>query len=140
MNKHARTTIHMLTATAMLVSGIAMADEFEMTRWTIDGGGAMHSTSGDFELSGTAGQTDAGALMIGGEFELTAGFWFRQAEGDCNCDSAVNLFDFDAFVDCAGDPGGGLIAPECVCFDFDGDDDVDMVDFALFQRQFTGPH
>ncbi len=139
MNTHARMTIRALTATAMLVSGIALADEFEMIRWTIDGGGVLHAAGGDFELSGTAGQSDAGVLMTGGQFELAAGFWFQQAEGDCNCDSAVNLFDFDAFVDCAGGPGGGLIAPECVCFDFDGDTDVDMVDFGTFQSAFTGP-
>ena len=138
MNAHARMSIYVLTATAMLFAGVALADEFEMIRWTVDGGGAMRAGGGDFELSGTAGQSDPGALMSGGEFELTGGFWFRQAEGDCNCDSAVNLFDFDAFTDCMSGPGGGLPAPECVCFDFDGDADVDLIDFGLFQTAVTG--
>lgn len=40
---------------------------------TMDGGGGT-STGGDYSLSGTAGQPDAGT-MSGGEFVLTGGFW-----------------------------------------------------------------
>ncbi|UCC31662.1 MAG: hypothetical protein JSU86_05160, partial [Phycisphaerales bacterium] len=55
--------------------GLAVADDFEISRSTIDGGGTMRSTGGDFELSGTIGQPDAGTLS-GGDFELSGGFWF----------------------------------------------------------------
>lgn len=34
----------------------------------------MRSTGGEFELSGTIGQPDAGK-MSGGDFTLTGGFW-----------------------------------------------------------------
>ncbi|MCB9913327.1 MAG: hypothetical protein H6827_10045 [Planctomycetes bacterium] len=40
---------------------------------TIDGGGGT-STGGDYSLSGTVGQPDAGE-MSGGEFALSGGFW-----------------------------------------------------------------
>ena len=41
---------------------------FDLSWYTIDGGG--------FELSGTAGQFDAGtSAMTGGKYALTGGFW-----------------------------------------------------------------
>ena len=40
---------------------------------TIDGGGA--STGGMYSVSGTIGQTDAGAPMRGGNYSLVGGFW-----------------------------------------------------------------
>ena len=108
-----------------------------MIRWSVDGGAVLHSAGGDFEVSGTPGQSDAGLMMTGQGFELTGGFWFRQSPADCNCDSAVDLFDFDAFSYCMNGTGGGLIEPECVCFDLDHDGDVDLLDFNLLQ-QFIG--
>jgi hypothetical protein len=48
---------------------------YDLSWNTIDGGGAMDSASGTFSLSGTVGQPEAGAPMIGGSFELTGGFW-----------------------------------------------------------------
>lgn len=43
--------------------------------WTVDGGGVMNSSGGAYTLSGTAGQPDAGATMIGGVYNLQGGFW-----------------------------------------------------------------
>jgi hypothetical protein len=44
--------------------------------WTVDGGGEMWCTGGDYELSGTIGQADASTVvMAGGDYELTGGFW-----------------------------------------------------------------
>ncbi len=137
MRTYLRRTGHVLTAVAALLAGVATADEFDLIRSTIDGGGAMNSAGEDFELSGTVGQSDAGVMMTGQDFELTGGFWFGQAPGDCNYDSAINLFDFDAFTDCMSAPRGGLIAPGCICFDIDLDTDVDLLDFGSFQAQFT---
>ncbi len=39
---------------------MAVADDFDLDRWTIDGGGEMRSVGGGYELSGTIGQPDAG--------------------------------------------------------------------------------
>ena len=41
--------------------------------WTIDGGGGV-LTGGDYALSGTTGQFDAGSAS-GGSYGLTGGFW-----------------------------------------------------------------
>ncbi len=137
MRTYLRRTTCALTAVATLLTGVAIADEFEITRSTLDGGGVMNSTGGDFELSGTIGQPDAG-VMTGDDFELSGGFWFPQSPGDCNYDSAINLFDFETFTGCMSAPGGGLVEPGCVCFDIDHDTDVDLDDFKVFQQQFTG--
>jgi hypothetical protein len=42
--------------------------------WTVDGGGGIASQGGGYELSGTAGQPDAGVLS-GGVYTLGGGFW-----------------------------------------------------------------
>jgi hypothetical protein len=42
--------------------------------FTIDGGGAMASSNGEYSLSGTIGQPDAGTLS-GGPHTLEGGFW-----------------------------------------------------------------
>jgi hypothetical protein len=114
-------------------------DEFEMTRSTIDGGGVMLSTGGEFELAGTIGQPDAGVMQSpDGEFELTGGFWFEEPPDDCNSDGWVNLIDYDDFDECLSGPNAGLSHPQCNCFDRDGDNDVDLSDVGQFQSAFMG--
>ena len=49
-------------------------DPFDLTWNTVDGGGGMFSSGGDFTLGGTIGQPDAGFLS-GGDFGLSGGFW-----------------------------------------------------------------
>ena len=128
-----------IVALVILFGGSLIADEFEVTRSTIDGGGIMRSTGGDFELSGTIGQPDAGVMTGGdGEFEFTGGFWFEEPPDDCNSDGWINLVDYDDFDECLSGPDGGLPLPECNCFDLDGDDDVDLSDVREFQSRFTG--
>lgn len=113
--------------------------EFEISRYTIDGGGVMFSTSADgvFELSGTIGQPDAGT-MAGGDFELHGGFWFPVAPNDCNEDGGLNLFDYSDFEACLTGPGGEFPTPGCSCFDQNGDEAIDLNDFALIQSGFSG--
>jgi hypothetical protein len=36
-------------------------------------------------------------------------------------------------------PGEGPLPPVCRCADLDGDGDADMLDFAEFQADFSGP-
>lgn len=115
----------------------AVAQQFEIIRSTIDGGGVMRSTGGAFELSGTIGQPDAGT-MVGGGFELNGGFWFPIEPTDCNEDGGINLFDYDAFEVCLSGPQGGLLGPGCSCFDVDGNQHVDLLDFAEMQSLFSG--
>ncbi len=82
-------------------------------------------------------QADAGTSS-GGASELTGGFWFRVVPGDCYAEGVVNLFDFEAFLTCVTGPDGGPVSPDCACFDFNDDDDVDFGDFADLQAAFTG--
>jgi hypothetical protein len=114
-----------------------VGQDFQLSRITVDGGGVVSSTGGDFELSGTVGQPDAGVLS-GGVFELYGGFWFPLALDDCNSDGVVNLYDYDDFDGCVSGPCAGLSFPQCSCFDLDGDYDVDLVDVGRFQAEFTG--
>lgn len=124
-------------ALPLLLVTVASGQNFDLSWYTVDGGGVMFSTGVDFELSGTIGQPDAG-VMAGGDFELTGGFWFGIALGDCNVDGGVNLFDFDTLQPCMSGPDGAPLIPECTCFDLDADDDVDLQDVAEFQRSFSG--
>jgi len=135
------------TANAVLTSAMAFATtatlmaggppEYEITRSTIDGGGVMRSTSGDFELSGTIGQPDAG-VMSGGDIELTGGFWIESPPTDCNDDGIVSLLDHGTFAACLSGPDGGIDASPCPCFDADGDGDITLSDYVRLQTGFTG--
>ncbi|MHC4696913.1 MAG: hypothetical protein ACYTFA_09235 [Planctomycetota bacterium] len=130
-----------LQLTALLVwvlitAAYAAGQEYDMSRRTNDGGGVMFSTGGDFELSGTIGQPDAG-VMTGDGLSLSGGFWFEEPPGDCNSTGNVNLLDYGDLKACLSGPGGGLLMPGCNCFDVDNDEDVDLSDMALFQISFT---
>lgn len=62
-----------------LLAGPAMAQDYDITRWTIASGGIMHSQSddGQWQLSGTIGQWEATEAreLSGGQWRLTGGFW-----------------------------------------------------------------
>ena len=113
---------------------------FELSWFTVDGGGGM-STGGGFTLSGTIGQPDAG-VMTGGGFTLSGGFWSGattgtpSVPGDCDADGDVDLTDYSEFESCLGGPVAPSL-PDCECFDFDVDSDVDLRDLAEFQVVFT---
>jgi len=138
MNQDAGRIVRLVAATAgVALAASVAADDLEVNRSTVDGGGGMRSTSGDFELAGTVGQPDAGT-MSGGDFELSGGFWFPLAPTDCNSDGFVGLLDYGDSEACLSGPGGGLLSPDCNCFDVDGDSDVDLADVARLQAEFTG--
>jgi len=139
LNLYHRTIGWSATMAAGLFVAAVAAEEFEISRSTIDGGGVMRSTGGEFELSGTTGQPDAGVMASNdGSIELTGGFWFRLAAGDCNDDGGVDLFDFAGLNNCLTGPGGGVGELPCPCLDLDHDEDVDIMDLAAFQAAFEG--
>ena len=137
--KHAmHTFLRVVAVWAGVVVGTTVAQDFEMTRSTFDGGGVMRSTGDEFELSGSIGQPDAGT-MTGGGFELSGGLWFGLAPADCNEDGLVSLFDHATFTSCLLGPSGGIGTGSCPCFDVDRDGDITLNDYAQLQAGFTEP-
>ncbi|MCH8964136.1 MAG: VCBS repeat-containing protein [Planctomycetes bacterium] len=59
------------------------------------------------------------------------------SSGDLDDDCDVDLLDFAGFADCMSGPGGG-VSVGCEPLDFESDGDVDMDDFHVFQRAFSG--
>jgi hypothetical protein len=57
--------------------------------------------------------------------------------GDSDGDGVVDLDDFAPLTDCLTGPGDG-IGLDCSAFDFNGDHDTDLTDFAGFQIVFEG--
>ncbi len=116
MNVHIRCVVFL----AALVMGVAPAaaqsgGPYEIVSYTIDGGGAMGATGGVFEMSGTIGQPDAGAPMVGGAFELTGGFWPTVGGSSCLADftgdGLLDIADVFAFLSAynALDPAADLV-------------------------------
>jgi hypothetical protein len=57
--------------------------------------------------------------------------------GDMNLDGHINFADFNAFAFCLGGPGRTYATGHtCLHGDFDVDRDLDLIDFAGFQRVF----
>ena len=121
----------------IVLTGAALAGDFAIDWHTIDGGGEMFSTGGDFELGGSIGQPDANELvMAGGDFELIGGFWaIGPASGgppcdpcDANCDGSADLTDVEPFIQLllGGDP-----CAECTG-DTNNDGSVDLTDVEGF--------
>jgi hypothetical protein len=71
------TFLLLVASTALAQSGsgpsTSLATSYELSWWTVDGGGA-HISAGEYTLAGTVGQPDANALT-GGGYTLAGGFW-----------------------------------------------------------------
>ncbi|MDZ4755525.1 MAG: hypothetical protein SGJ11_13640 [Phycisphaerae bacterium] len=119
-------------ALVALVSTLAVAPlggGFDLSWHTVDGGGETFSVGSGFVLGGTIGQPDAGAVMTGGAFALTGGFWpgaeFTSGVpcfSDFNADGVVDATDLAVLLG-----GWGVDGPA----DLSGDGIVNSVDLAL---------
>lgn len=58
-----------------LVAVFSVAGQGYSLGWHVVSGGGGTSTNGQYSLSGTIGQSDAGSAMSGGNYSLTGGFW-----------------------------------------------------------------
>src|SRR5215831_11782787 len=68
-------SLSLLAALALALSaGSASAQSYSIDWYKIAGGGGT-SSNGQYTLSGTIGQHDAGGPMTGGNYSLTGGFW-----------------------------------------------------------------
>jgi hypothetical protein len=50
------------------------SEGYNLSWWTVDGGGGTLAIEGGYSLSGTVGQPDAG-LLAGSGYTLSGGFW-----------------------------------------------------------------
>jgi len=58
-----------------LLAGVVLANgSFDLSWWTVDGGGATFSEGSGYSLGAAIGQPDAGRLS-GGDYTLYGGFW-----------------------------------------------------------------
>jgi hypothetical protein len=66
----------MLGFVALLTLGAVVSASPDIDWYTVDSGGEMFCTGGQYVLSGTIGQPDAGVEMLtGGGYKLAGGFW-----------------------------------------------------------------
>ena len=61
----------LLFTTTVLTAG---SQGYDLSWWTVDGGGGSLSIEGGYSLSGSLGQPDAGALTSD-DYVLSGGFW-----------------------------------------------------------------
>jgi hypothetical protein len=130
MNRRTIGVVGALAVAALAVG--AGARPLDITWWTVDGGGAITSTGGQFSLGGTIGQADAG-VMSGGTFTLQGGFW-AGAGFTCACDwnhnGVLNSQDFfDYLNDFFGDSANA---------DYNADGVTNSQDFFDFLVCFFG--
>jgi hypothetical protein len=117
----------------MISAGAAVAQDYAIDWNTVDGGGEMWSTGGDYELGGTIGQPDAGAMTgtgPGGDYTLSGGFWAVPpcwCLADVNNDGQRNAADIQNFVECMLDTG-----TNCACADADGNPGLTLDDVTAF--------
>jgi len=81
-----RATVFLVLAALLLLASVALAQRgdgassvlstaYDLSWWTVDGGGYTFTTGGDYSLGGTIGQPDAGGELSGGGYTLSGGFW-----------------------------------------------------------------
>lgn len=63
-----------VTAVSLAMADSARAQNYSIDWYKIAGGGGT-SSNGQYSISGTIGQHDAGGPMTGGNYSLTGGFW-----------------------------------------------------------------
>ena len=85
-----------------LSASAASAQPYTIDRSTIDSGGGT-LMSGNYALSGTIGQPDAGQTLESGAFKLRGGFWVAgdtptRLCADQNGDGLVTAADFTAWI------------------------------------------
>ncbi len=130
----------------LVVAGDDWADEFH---WAANAGGGL--TGGVFDSFYWADTTDvSGSGLLWSMFDLghgpaannlafeIAGEWSPFGDFDQDCD--VDADDLAALVSCldASGPGVPSVQSDCVAvFDADGDQDVDLSDFAVFQESYA---
>ena len=131
MNRDSYTWAALPMVIIFTMFGSVLADDFAIDWYTLDGGGEMWTTGGDYGLSGTIGQPDTGVVMTGGDYTLAGGFWAGVAEepfcfGDLDGDDVIGLSDLAQLLSNYGTTSGAVYEDG----DLDADGDVDLADLA----------
>ncbi len=71
---HLRLAVGFVLILLLLAGTVAAQGDYDLSWWTVEGGGWTFSTGGDYSLGGAAGQPDAG-LLNGEGYTLAGGFW-----------------------------------------------------------------
>jgi hypothetical protein len=67
----------LVIAVLLLVASVASAANpgpYDLSWWTVDSSGGS-SSGGDYALTGTLGQAEAGTTSSGSEYTVAGGFW-----------------------------------------------------------------
>lgn len=128
-----RFPIRVIVLTSVCVATVVRGQAYDLFLHTFDGGGGA-SVGGEFTLTGTIGQPDAGpnaVPMTGSVFELTGGFWQAPSVtclclGDMNADGFRNGRDVHQFVQCI------IAGGACACANVDGAPGLTDADVAMF--------
>jgi hypothetical protein len=67
--------VSLLAGVALALSANSLCAQTYSIDWYKISGGGGTSTNGQYTVSGTIGQHDAGGPMTGGNYSLTGGFW-----------------------------------------------------------------
>jgi len=128
-------TLTILTA-ATLLAITARAQSgggYDLSWWTIDGGGITFAVGGTFDLGGTIGQPDASYALTGGTYSLTGGFWFTPAcvvhNGDVDANGCIDDADLLAVLFAFGNTGSNLGRVDVNCDNVVDDADLLQVLF-----------
>ena len=74
----------------------ALAQNYDVSWWTVDGGGTSGIAGGPYTVAATAGQPDAGGPHAGGTYVLDGGFWGGMTlypETKCTAARAVDMIE-----------------------------------------------
>ena len=83
MRIKAASAVVIVALTILMGASLARADGgFEITWYTVDGGGATFSAGDGYTLGGTIGQPDAGGPQTADGYTLQGGFWGAALEGE----------------------------------------------------------
>ncbi len=64
-----------LLMTLLMMTGLGLMAQNYSIDWSKIAGGGGTSSNGQYSITGTIGQHDAGGPMTGGNYSLTGGFW-----------------------------------------------------------------
>lgn len=108
--------------------------------WTVTVADSVRSLAANLTLDGEISAPPAlpsGDGLSGGAASLS---FYTTLAIDYDRDGDVDSDDFSAkFAPCLTGPHLGPVPESCKVADLDNDDDVDLSDFGLFQRCFSGP-